>query len=126
LRAALKIDPSIAEAHNTLGAALYDRGLFGQAQAEFARAAKIKPDYALAHYNLGLALGREGKPSEAVPELRRALSLQPTSPDIRMALGEALDADGQTAQARAIYRQIAAAGQGTAAKRARRRLARPQ
>ncbi len=72
---AIKIDPTMAEAHNTLGAALYDRGQFALAQAEFAGPRRSKPEYALAHYNLGLDPGEQGKIKLALPELRRAVAL---------------------------------------------------
>ena len=44
--------------HYTLGNALYLKGQYDPAIAEYKEAIRLKPDYALAHNNLGMALKR--------------------------------------------------------------------
>ena len=51
----LRYNPNHAEAHDALGAALYESGRFAEAVAEFAETLRIKPDLAGVRDNLELA-----------------------------------------------------------------------
>ena len=52
--AALKAEPSYAEAHNNLGAVLLRQGRFEDALTHYEAAARLKPDY-LYYFNLANA-----------------------------------------------------------------------
>jgi Flp pilus assembly protein TadD len=53
---ALKIKPSIAEAHNYLGWIYFQKNKFDDAIREYEDALRLKPDYADARNNLSIAL----------------------------------------------------------------------
>ena len=72
LRAAIRLIPDDADAHNNLGLALADQGKLEQAIAEHRAAIRIEPDLAEAHCNLGVALAKQGKRDEAIAALRKA------------------------------------------------------
>ena len=60
-RAALRIDPSAAEAYNNWGRALAQQGKWEEAIAKYREALRIKPNYPLASSNLDQALSRAGQ-----------------------------------------------------------------
>ena len=59
-RRALAIRPDYAEAHNFLGAALYNRNWYDEAMTCHARALALRPDYIDAQYNMSLCLAKLG------------------------------------------------------------------
>ena len=86
---ALQLDDSLAEAHSSLGAALYSNDLnLHESKREFERAIELDPNYVNAHYFFGftvlLALGEFDR---AIAELRRAVELDPFSVVINANLG---------------------------------------
>jgi TolB-like protein/Flp pilus assembly protein TadD len=86
---AVEIDDSLAEAHASLGAALYSSDLnLAASKREFERAIELDPNYANAHYFFGfsvlLALGEFDR---AIAEQRRAVELDPFSVVINANLG---------------------------------------
>ena len=87
---ALRIDPTIAVAHENLGKALFRQGRVGEAIESLRRAAALSPDLAGPHFGLGVALDSAGRLSEAVQAYRTALRLQPDHPDVQRALARAL------------------------------------
>lgn len=93
-RKATELDPTWAEAHNNLGAALGQKGLFNEADREFEIAIKIKRDYAGAHNNLGFSLERQGKLEEAIRHFRLAIKFNPEFSEARENLNAALKAKG--------------------------------
>lgn len=64
-KAAIEIDPTLANPHNNLGLAYAATSKVNEATAEFAEAVRLKPDYAEAHYNLGVAYLQLGRRREA-------------------------------------------------------------
>src|SRR5690606_31891022 len=74
------IDPSFAEAHNNLGAALRAWGRRKEASDAYREALALAPDYALAHSNLGGALAEHGEIDEALEHLATAYLLAPERP----------------------------------------------
>jgi len=84
---ALKMDPSLAEAHASLAWAtlLYDHD-FGAAEREFERSIELNPRYAPAHQWFGLYLGITGRYEEGYTELKRAIRLDP-HPIMNQSLG---------------------------------------
>ena len=63
--------------HNHLGAYLWRRGRYAEAEARFRRVVELVPDNARGHSNLGGLLHLMGRDEEAVVSLRRSLELRP-------------------------------------------------
>ena len=76
-RQAVRLRPDSAEAHNDLGAVLYDVGERDAAVQEYQRALRLQPEFAEAHNNLGVAALSAGQIVAAVGEYRQAVALKP-------------------------------------------------
>lgn len=85
---ALKLDPSLAEAHTALARVLaeYDWDWSG-AEREFKKAIELNPSYVIAHQYYGLYLSAVGRHNEAIAAGKRALELDPLSLPVRNSLG---------------------------------------
>ena len=77
LREAVRIQPTLWEAHDMLGAELGLEGDFAGAQAEFEEVVRLQPGYAEGHLNLGIALAHQRRFADAVAELHDTLRLEP-------------------------------------------------
>ena len=77
LREAVRIQPTLWEAHDMLGAELAHEDNFAGAQVEFEEVIRLQPGYAEGHLNLGIALARHGRFADAVAEFNEALRLEP-------------------------------------------------
>ncbi len=89
-RKALELDPSLAEAHVSLGyAELAYEWNVNAADREFRRALQLRPGYATAHQFYAYSLTVMGKASEAIAERTKAVELDPINPLMASALGEA-------------------------------------
>ncbi len=77
---ALAIDPSLAEAHETLAHVkmLYDWDWAG-AEMEFKKAIKLNPNYATAHQRYAIQLAAQGRMQLAEKEIKKAQELDPLS-----------------------------------------------
>jgi eukaryotic-like serine/threonine-protein kinase len=77
---ALQLDPSLGEAHASLGWC-YGAGLWqwGKAESEFKRAIELSPNYPTAHQWYSLELRDQGRFDEAKFEIRSAQELDPLS-----------------------------------------------
>lgn len=87
-RTALRLDPSLAEAHATLGFCLwaFERDYVG-AEREFQLAIAHNPEYASAHHWFGLLNSARNAPELALVNLERAHKIDSNSPVIAAALG---------------------------------------
>ncbi|HEX2464439.1 MAG TPA: hypothetical protein VHR17_07420 [Thermoanaerobaculia bacterium] len=74
---ALELDPTSADAYDTLGNLATDLDP-ATAAAEYATALQLDPHAARVHYNLAVLLQTRGEPSAAEAQYRAALALQPT------------------------------------------------
>lgn len=85
---ALQLDPSLAEAHVSLGLVqmVFDWDWHG-AEASFDRAIELNPGLAVAHQHHGYLLSALGRGEEAVAAYRRALDLDPLSVVVGAQLG---------------------------------------
>lgn len=85
---ALRLDPSLAEAHVWLGAVrwFYDRD-YTAARREFQTALTMQPELASAHEMNGWYLVATGQIDERLAESRRAVELDPLSPEVNTVLG---------------------------------------
>ena len=106
-RKALEIDPTLAEAHASLGLI---RSLYAWEWAEagqhYRRARELNPGYATTHYWLSIDyFGMLGRWDEAFPEIEIALQLDPLSPIIREGKGYLLMLSKRYDEAIEEYRQ---------------------
>lgn len=79
-RKALKLDPSVAEAHAVLASTLdvFDRD-WRAAEREYKRATELDPNNSTNHEVYSMYLAAQGRTAEAMPEARRAYELDPLS-----------------------------------------------
>ena len=86
---ALELDDSLAEAHTTLGMAIWSYQFdSAQANKEFQRAIELNPNYATGHQQYGnIILAALGRFDEAIAEGKRAIELDPLSLIINVDLG---------------------------------------
>jgi predicted O-linked N-acetylglucosamine transferase (SPINDLY family) len=99
LQAALRLNPSIPEAHSNLGMLFAQEGRLEEAVASFQVAVRLRPDYADAHNNLGNLLREQGHLETAVAHLQEALRLRPDHVEARHNLVIALQAQGKLVEA---------------------------
>src|SRR2546425_282803 len=127
---ALALEPTLAEAHASLGDQLcfYDWD-WPAAEREFRRAIELNAALANAHYFYSNCLGSHGRLDEALAEATRAHELDPLNPEVATALARAryfarrydaaiavlqksLDLEPDLASAR-LYLALALAGKGS-------------
>ena len=105
---ALEIDPTLAEAHVSLGsvAGLYERN-WPEAERHFRRSIELNPSYPTAHHWYGYDyLAPLGRLTEAIAELERAHHLDPLSLIITTCVGTTLDLARQHERAREYYDKV--------------------
>jgi TolB-like protein/predicted Ser/Thr protein kinase len=105
---ALRVDPSLPEAHAMLGIV---SGIYGydwkESERRFRRAMEYEPIPAEVHMWYGVFhLVPTGRAVEAIPHHRLALRDDPLNPTYRCALAEAFAASGQWEQSESIAREI--------------------
>ncbi|MFL6465256.1 MAG: tetratricopeptide repeat protein [Bryobacteraceae bacterium] len=85
---AVRLDPSLGEAHASLGFALwaYNRD-YAAAEQQFNLAIIRNPDYGSAHHWFGLLNSAQNQHELAIANLERACKVEPNSPVIVAALG---------------------------------------
>jgi eukaryotic-like serine/threonine-protein kinase len=77
---ALKLDDTLAEAHNESGVfKLYYEWDWTGGESAFRRALELNPNYALAHHMYANLLNAEGRIDEAIAERKSALEIDPLS-----------------------------------------------
>ncbi len=99
-----------ARAHNSLGAAMGERGDLEPSLVECRKALEIAPQYAAAHYNLGKSLAQLGRNDQAVFHFQRTLEIiadrdTPESPLAHSNLAYVLYGLGKIDEAVAHYRK---------------------
>jgi tetratricopeptide (TPR) repeat protein len=104
---AVELDPSLAEAHASLGLVLqtFDWD-FSRAEREFSRAIELNPAYVYTHSWYCELLYATGRYDEAVLEVRKAVALEPFTPNLRYNLGSALMFAGRSAESEKEFREI--------------------
>ena len=86
---ALKINPNLAEAHNSLAHINLHDWKWESAEKGFQKAIELDPAYVLAHHWYALCLTAIGKSNEAVDQMKIARELDPLSTRINADLGMA-------------------------------------
>jgi len=98
---ALLLDPTLAEAHTSLGNLLTKELRWEEAEREFRRAIELKPSYATAHHWYALLLlAQRGELEEAQREISRAAELDPLAPALNGAFARILYLQRDYARAR--------------------------
>lgn len=109
-REAIRLDPSMAQAHTNLGNVLYQRGDLDAAIRQYQDALRIDPDQPEAVYNLGVLKHDSGEPDRAIALFELALKLCPRGdqlePDIQYRLGVSRDEIGDVYGARVHWHRL--------------------
>ncbi|MGH2524936.1 MAG: tetratricopeptide repeat protein, partial [Anaerolineales bacterium] len=92
---ALGIDPSLAEAHTSMGMVAHFEWDWLTAEEEYQRAIELNPNYATAHHFYSVYLSKMGRHEEAIAQATRAHELDPLSLIIGTSLAGAYCAGGQ-------------------------------
>lgn len=102
-RAALRIEPGLAEANNDLGAALIKKGNLDEAILYFSNALLIYPRYEIALKNIAISYGKKGLPEKAVENFQKLLAIHPGYAEVHYDLGKTLEEQGKLDEAMAHY-----------------------
>jgi Flp pilus assembly protein TadD len=108
LRQAIRLDPSLVQPHNNLGATLQELGRLEEAEINLRQAIVLKPDYAEAHYNLGVIMQKRGRLDEAKASYTQATALKSDFVEAHNNLGNTLQELGRLEEAEASYTQAIA------------------
>jgi Tfp pilus assembly protein PilF len=112
LRAALALDPGMAEAHANLAYALEHDGQQARAEQHYRRAIELAPDQLQVYLNFGVMLAGQRRFDNAEQVYRTALALFPDSPMALSNYGAMLAAAGREAEAESCYRRALALDPG--------------
>jgi Tfp pilus assembly protein PilF len=106
-RAALELDPGMAEAHWRIGQIYYfaKRRDLKAALHEFREAIRLKPDWSEAHLCAANALADLGQLSLSIKEYRKAIRLDASDSRARISLGVCLSKSGRYVEAIKAYRE---------------------
>ncbi|MGF1622497.1 MAG: tetratricopeptide repeat protein [Rhodomicrobiaceae bacterium] len=102
-RAAIALDPGLAEAHSQLGEIMLRKGRVEAAERSFGRAVKLDPELATAHAGHAESLAVLGRLDEAAAVCDAALRLDPELVKAIGAKGFILHKQGKTAEALAAF-----------------------
>jgi len=103
LREALKLDPTLIEAHNNLGTFLFERKYFNDARLEFLEVLKRDPSSVSARFNLARTLAALGEHEPAIRGFQALLAADPGDVAARYELAASLAAMGRKPEAIAEY-----------------------
>jgi tetratricopeptide (TPR) repeat protein len=103
---AIRLQPTLIEAHVNLGLLHHNQGNLKQAEACYRRALRHQPDLALAHFNLGVVLEDQGDTRGAVTAYAKALKSAPTFRDAHLNIAQLYE---QLGRGRDAVRHYAAA-----------------
>ena len=111
---AIRLNPTEADAHNTLGIALQRQGRLEEAAAQYNEAIRLRPGRASAHNNLGTVRQAEGRLEEAAGHYAEAVRLEPRYGEAHRNLGLALQGLGRNEEAIARLREAVRLEPGSA------------
>jgi protein O-mannosyl-transferase len=98
-RAALALDPTLIEAHNNLGAFLFERKQFNNARLEFIEVLAHDPSSISARFNLARTLAAMGEHQPAIREFETVLGQQPNDAQAHYQLALSYAAIGRDKEA---------------------------
>jgi protein O-GlcNAc transferase len=96
---AIKLNPHLTVAYNSLGNAFQDKGQLDEAIACYQKALELNPNFTGVYYNLGDALQDKGQLDEAITCYQRAIELDPNFAYAYNNLAIALKNKGQIEEA---------------------------
>lgn len=103
LEEAVQLMPGLAQAHFSLGNALYSVSRTAEAIVQYREALRVTPGYIEARCNLGNALISQGQTKEAIAEYQEALRMDPDFAEAHYNLGDALLETGEPQKAIAEF-----------------------
>ena len=103
---ALRIEPSLGEAHAALGRFRMVQWRWSDAERELSEAVRLSPNYATARQWYGTLLSRLQKCPAAVEQAAVGGEIDPITPIINEAVGTTLAACGQPDRAILVYRKV--------------------
>lgn len=104
-RAAIRLDPNFAEAHNNLGSVLGRQGRSDEAILELSKALELDPKLAAAHNNLAILFATRGQTENAAGQFAEVLRLDPRDAGAHFNLGLLLARQGKLEEAIAHYEE---------------------
>ena len=105
---ALDLDPSLAEAHASIGLTLVNHEWdFAEGEKELKKAIGLNPNYAQAYHWYGVSLSFQRRWKEGLDAVRKALALDPFSLVIRQSVGVLLISMGRHQEGVDILRKVA-------------------
>jgi tetratricopeptide (TPR) repeat protein len=107
LEAAVKIDPDLTEARDSLGNMLLETGNKERAEQELREAIRRQPDFASAYGNLANALMAKQAYEEAESAYKKSIALDPSNAIVRYNYGGALAGAGRFPEAEAQLKAAA-------------------
>ena len=102
-RAALKLNPGLAEAYLNLGDILQHKEQYSEAESNYRQAITLKPDCSRAYCNLAKTLIKQGRPTEAVDCCKKAIQIHPSFAEAYNCAGLALNDKGLPSEAYSYY-----------------------
>jgi tetratricopeptide (TPR) repeat protein len=105
-REAISLDESVVQGWLGLGAALMQRGEYGQAGDELERAIQVLPEKPLLHHLLGVCYLRRQMYPQAIEALQRSLSLAPENIGVMRDLATGYERAGFFDEAVALLEQV--------------------
>lgn len=112
---AIRLDPSLVEAHVNVGRLYQEEGRLEEAEASYRRAIQLRPDFTVAYFNLRVVLEDRGRDDAAITAYQRARQLDPRFQPAHCHLAELYERQGRPQDALRHY---------AAAKRCRKRFRR--
>ncbi|MGZ5925985.1 MAG: tetratricopeptide repeat protein [Rhizomicrobium sp.] len=107
-RQAVALNPTLVQAHTSLGSVLREQGKRDSAESSYRHAIALQADEVGAHIGLGNVLNDRGDLQGAIGCYRRALALNPNIPEAHNNLGNVLNDLGMLEEAMACYQQALA------------------
>ena len=95
---ALRVDPTLADAHVNLGRILHRQKKFDEAESHYRQARELAPQDAVAAFNLGVLLHETDRFAEAMEAYSRAIAMDPKLPDAHYNLALLFDRQGEKQQ----------------------------
>ena len=104
-RRALELDPALAEAHASRGAALSLLGRHEEAERAFEAAIRLDPGLFEAHYFYARDAFTRGEPEKAIRHYEAAMRARPEDYQSPLLVGQIFEDLGRTAEAQAVRRR---------------------
>jgi arylsulfatase A-like enzyme/Tfp pilus assembly protein PilF len=105
LKAALALDPELADLQYDVGNVCAALGQTSEAIGHYRKAVELDPQHENAHHNLGTMLAASGRLDEAIGHFQRSLEIKPDNVRAQVSFADLLAGRGLVDQAIAHYRK---------------------